>query len=135
MLATEQRKRLSKILAEEKGVVDGRITSMGVVIRFTPPVPNIPADTVLVKENMEGQAVAHLETYGSKFKKEFVVAGLLFAVQDSIEKRFFAYPIERTPEGEAALLWSSQRQSSGKLPKGTDWNVDDPEERKLSRVC
>lgn len=111
-LATEQRLRLTGILAEQR-LKAARITSMAVVIRFVPPVPDAPADTILVEEGKEGQAISHLESYRAKFKREFVIAGLQFAVQDGKEKRFFAYPIERTPEGEAALLWSCNRQTTG----------------------
>lgn len=109
-LATEQRQRLTGILAEQR-LKDARITSMAVVIRFVPPVPETPADAIPVEEGKEGQAISLLETYGTKYRRTFVIAGLQFAVQDRKEKRFFAYPIERTPEGEAALLWSCNRQS------------------------
>ncbi len=108
-LATEQRQRLTDILAEQR-LKDARITSMAVVIRFVPSVPETPADAIPVEAGKEGQAISLLEEYGKKFKRSFVIAGLQFAVQDRKEKRFFAYPIERTPEGEAALLWSCNRQ-------------------------
>jgi hypothetical protein len=117
MLATEQKKRLTDLLKNER-VKGARITSTGVVIRFVPFAPESPSDFIVVEEGKEGQAIASLEQYGTKVKREFVIAGLLFAVQDSKEKRGFAYPIERTPEGQAALLWSDKRQSSGKLRKG-----------------
>jgi hypothetical protein len=116
-LATEQRKRLADILSEQL-LKAARITSMAVVIRFVPPVPETPADTILVEEGKEGRAIAFLEAYGAKFKRSFVITGLQFAVRDGMEKRFFAYPIERTPEGEAALLWSCNRQTSGNARKG-----------------
>jgi hypothetical protein len=116
-LATDQRKRLADLLTKEH-VKGARITSMGVVIRFVPFVPETPADFIIVEEGKEWQAIQALEQYRTKVKRDFVIAGLLFAVQDSKEKRGFAYPIERTPEGQAALLWSDHRQSSGKVRKG-----------------
>lgn len=106
-LATEQRKRLADLLSREK-VKGARITSMGVVIRFVPTVLERPADFIIVEEGKEGQAIMSLERYA--LKRNFCIAGLLFAVQDSKEKRPFAYPIERTPDGEAAVLWSYERQ-------------------------
>jgi hypothetical protein len=113
-LATEQRQRLAGILAEE-GLKAARVTGVAVVIRFVPSVPDALADTIPVEEGKEGQAVATLETYGAKFKRSFEIVGLHFAVQDGRkEKRLFSYPIERTPEGHAALQWSHTRQSSGK---------------------
>lgn len=90
---------------------------MAVVIRFNDPRPNALADAILVEEGKESQAISNLEMYGANFKRKFIIAGLQFAVQDGTEKRFFAYPIDRTQEGEAALLWSCQRQSSGELRK------------------
>lgn len=114
-LATEQRNRLARILKDEK--LKARITGTAVVIRFVPPSRDVPADTIPVEENKEGQAIALLEVYGTKFKRQFVISGLMFTVLDGKEKRFFAYPIERTPEGEAALLWSCQRQVSGQVNK------------------
>jgi hypothetical protein len=116
VLATEQRKRLADLLNKEK-VKGARITSMGVVIRFVPAVPDTPADFILVEEGKESQAIASLEQYGAKFKRDFVIAGLLFAVQDGKEKRPFAYPIERTPEGEGAVIWSYERQMQRKPHK------------------
>jgi hypothetical protein len=118
-LATEQRKRLADILGKEK-VKGARITSIGVVIRFVPPVPGAPADFIIVEEGKEGQAIMSLEQYATKFKRTFVIAGLLFAVQDSKEKRPFAYPIERTPEGDAAVLWSYERQIQRVPHRGTN---------------
>lgn len=119
VLATEQRKRLADLLIKER-VEGARITSMGVVIRFVPSVPKTPADFVVVEEGKEWQAIAFLEQYETKFKLAFVIAGLLFVVQDSKEKRPFAYPIERTPEGEAAVLWSYARQMQRKPHKGAN---------------
>lgn len=107
-LATEQRQRLTGILAEQR-LKDAGITGVAVVVRYLRPAPNAPANTILVEEGKEGQAVASLEE--SSVRRAFVIAGLLFTVRDGKEKRFFAYPIERTPEGEAALLWSCNRQS------------------------
>jgi hypothetical protein len=107
-LATEQRERLAAILKDEAKTA--RIQGTAVVIRFTPTVPDTPADSILVEEGKEGQAIAFLEMYGKKFKREFVIAGLQFNVQEGKKCTFFVYPIERTPEGEAALLWSAQRQ-------------------------
>jgi hypothetical protein len=118
-LAAEQRKRLANILAAE-GVRGSRITSMAVVIRLVDPRPGLPADAIPVEDGKESQAISALEMYGAKLKKDFIIAGLQFAVQDAKEKRFFAYPIDRTPEGEAALLWSCQRQSSGAIRKDTN---------------
>lgn len=113
-LATEQRARLADILVKQ-GLKDARITSMAVVIRFVPAVPKTPADAIPVVEGKEGEAISLLAMYGETFKREFVIAGLQFGVQDGKkEKRMFTYPIERTPEGQQALLWSQQRQSSGK---------------------
>ena len=117
-LATEQRKRLAGILAGVEGLKQSRITGMAVVIRFTDTRSKVLADAITVEEGKEGRAVATLEMYGAKFKRDFIIAGLQFAVQDVTEKRFFAYPIERTPEGKAALLSSCQRQSSGEIRKG-----------------
>jgi hypothetical protein len=111
-LATEQRKRLADILKREH-VKGARITSMGVVIRFVPPAPAFPAECIIVEEGKEWQALQYLEQYATK--RDFVIAGLLFAVQDAKEKRPFGYPIERTPEGQAAVLWSYERQISGKV--------------------
>jgi hypothetical protein len=116
-LATEQRKRLSDILASEAGLKNPRITSMAVVIRFNDPPPNLLADAILVEEGKEGQAIAFLETYCNRFKRTFIISGLQFAVQDGKEKRLFAYPVERTPEGKRALEWSCNRQISGQLRK------------------
>ncbi len=116
-LATEQRRRLADILAHEEGLKNPRITSMAVVIRFNDLPHDQIADAVLVEEGKEGQAIGFLETYGDRFKRTFVIAGLQFAVQDGKEKRFFAYPVERTPEGKRALEWSCNRQISGKLRK------------------
>ena len=107
-LATDQRKRLAEILAGEKGLKDPRITSMAVVIRFVPPLRERLADTILVEEGKESKAIAFLEQYVTKFK--FAIAGVLFAVLEDTEKRFLPYPIERTPEGEAAMVWSLERQ-------------------------
>jgi hypothetical protein len=109
-LATEQRTRLEGILKKER-VKDARITSMGVVIRFVPFVPDAPAALIVVEEGKEGQSVALLEQYATKFKRNFVIAGLLFAVQDNKEKRGFAYPIERNAQGQAAVLWMDKRQT------------------------
>jgi hypothetical protein len=117
-LATEQRKRLTKILADEKKLKQPRITSMAVVVRFTDARPNALAAAILVEDGKEGQAISTLEMYGAKRKREFIIAGLQFAVQDATEKRFFAFPIEYTPEGKAALLWSCQRQTSEEIRKG-----------------
>lgn len=117
-LAIEQRKRLASILAEQQ-LKTARITSMAVVIRVAQAVSEAAADTVPVEEGKEWQAIAFLEQYRAKFGREFVIAGLQFAVQDGKkEKRFFAYPIDRTPEGEAALAWSCNRQVSGRARKG-----------------
>ncbi len=116
-LATEQRKRLSDILGREEGLKNPQITSMAVVIRFNDPPPGQIADAILVEEGKEGRAIAFLETYGHRFKRAFVIAGLQFAVQDGREKRFFAYPVERTPQGKRALEWSCNRQISGQLHK------------------
>lgn len=118
-VATDQRKRLAGILSEKR-VKAARITSMAVVIRFVPPVPETPADAIIVEEGKEGQAVAFLEQYGTKYKKDFVIAGLIFAVQDATEKRAFPYAIERTPEGEAALIWSYQRQIQNRVKRATN---------------
>jgi len=116
VLATERRNRLADILAEEH-VKAARITSMGVVIRFVPFVPESPADFIVVEEGKEWQAIASLEQYRTKVKRDFVIAGLLFAVHGAEGKRGFAYPIERTPEGQAAVLWMDNKQS-GKVRKG-----------------
>jgi hypothetical protein len=118
-VAIRQAQRLDDILGRQH-VKGARITSMGVVIRFVPHVPEAPADFVLVEEGKEGQAIAFLEQYGAKFKRNFVIAGLLFAVQAGKEKRAFPYSIERTPEGEAALMWSFERQIQRKAGKGTN---------------
>lgn len=115
-VAIKQRQRLADILGRQH-VKGARITSMGVVIRIVPPVPEAPADFVLVEEGREGQAITFLEQYGAKFKRNFVIAGLLFAVQDGKEKRAFPYPIERTAEGEAALMWSFERQIQKKVQR------------------
>jgi hypothetical protein len=118
LLATEQRTRFARILESERGLKNPRITSLAVVIRFARPAdPNVLADAILVEEGKESKALAFLEMYGEKLKRDFIVVGLQFAVQDASEKRLVAYPIDRTPEGEAALVWSCQRQSSGKVPK------------------
>jgi hypothetical protein len=116
-LATEQRARLSKILTDPKvGLKNPHVTSAAVVIRIPhAPNPNLPADTILVVEGKEGQAVRDLEMYADVCKCEFIIAGLLFAVQDDGEKQFLGYPIERTPEGQAAVRWSWERQMSGRL--------------------
>lgn len=118
-LATEQRQRLTKILADE-GLVRAHIVGMAVVVRFNPPVPETPSDTILVEEGKEGSAIAFLEQYGAKYRRPFVIAGLLFTVKDDQEKRFFVYPIERTPEGEQALLWSAKRQTQRKPHKAAN---------------
>jgi hypothetical protein len=114
-LATEQRQRLTGILAKE-GLKAARVTGMAVVIRFVPTVPDAPADAILVEEGKEGQAISHLTEYGARFKekKKFVIAGLHFAIQDGKDKRLFTFPIERNAEGHAALMWSHNRQSSVK---------------------
>ena len=107
-LATAQRKRLAEILVKEKGLKDPRITSMAVVIRLVPPLGERLADTILVDEGQESKAIAFLEQYRGRF--DYVIAGLLFAVLDGGEKRFLPYPIDRTPEGEAAIVWGLERQ-------------------------
>ncbi len=105
-LITAQRSRLKAILAEIEGAT---ITSAAVVIRF--PHANVDgADTILVKEGLEGEAVSTLEMYGPKPERQFVISGLFFVVQSGDEKRFFAQPIERTPEGLAAMQRSFGRQ-------------------------
>lgn len=110
MLLTEQRKRLENALSAEK-VKAARITSMGVVIRISPPVPDAPpADFVLVKEGKESEAIQALEQHSRTLKRDFVISGIMFAVEGSGEKRPFAYLIERTPEGKAALDYSWERQ-------------------------
>ena len=112
MLLTEQRKRLEKALTDENAK-GARITSMAVVIRFTPPPrSDRPADTIIVQEGKEGEAIQQLSEYGAKFKLRFVIAGVMFAVLHGKEKRPFAYLIERTPEGKAALefAWEQQLQ-------------------------
>jgi hypothetical protein len=114
-LVAEQRNRLARILEKEK--TKARIAATAVVIRFVPPSRDALADTIPVHEGKEGQAISFLEMYGAKFKRQFVITGLMFTVTDGKEDRFFAYPIERTPEGEAALLWSCQRAVSGQVKK------------------
>jgi hypothetical protein len=109
MMLTEQRKRLETVLSAEK-VRHPRITSMGVVIRIVPAVPGGLADTILVKDGKEGEAIQQLEEYRRVTKRDFVISGIVFAVEGSGEKRPFAYLIERTPEGKAALEWSWDRQ-------------------------
>lgn len=118
-VAIKQRRRLVDILGRQhmKGV---RITSIGVVVRFVPRVPETPAHFVPVEEGKEGQAIAFLEQYAAKCNRNFVIAGLLFAVQDGKEKRAFPYPIERTPEGEAALTWSFERQIQKRAHNSTN---------------
>ena len=115
-LPSSSAERLADILGRQH-VKGARITSMGVVIRIVSPVPEAPADFVLVEEGREGQAITFLEQYGAKFKRNFVIAGLLFAVQDGKEKPAFPYPIERTAEGEAALMWSFERQIQKKVQR------------------
>ena len=118
-LATEQRQRLEEILGKHE-VKDARITSVAVVVRF-PSAPELPADVILVEEGKTGQAIAQLEAYGSglKVKRLFIISGLHFAIQmGTKEKRLFTFPIERTPEGHAALMGSHNRQSSGAVRKG-----------------
>ena len=109
MALTEQRKRLEKALSAEK-VKDASITSMAVVVRVIPPIAGALADTILVKEGRESEAIQELEHYRRMTKREFVISGIMFAVEGGGEKRPFAYSIERTPEGKTALAWAWERQ-------------------------
>jgi hypothetical protein len=104
MLVSEQRKRLENVLADER-LKGARITSAAVVIRVLSP-STVPADTILVKEGNEGEAVQLLQQY----PVDFSVVGVMFAVKDGQEKRPFARLIDYTPEGRAALAWAWERQ-------------------------
>lgn len=119
-LVTAQRTRLAGILAKEPGLEKPLITSAAVVVRIlraTPAPGGALADTVLVEEGKEGQALACLETYESRFNVEIAIAGLLFAILEGGKKWPFAYLIERTPESVEAMQWSFERQISGVLKR------------------
>ncbi len=104
-LAEDQRARLQKILESEPGVTEPRITSAAVVLRSDGP----PA-VVLVGEGKEADAV--LKLY-AKLAGPYSVAGLMFGVQEGGKTYPFAYLLERSPEGQAALREAFERQMSG----------------------
>ena len=112
-LATQQRYRLRRLLDADQDMSAAQITGVAVVIRIAGGEPSALADTIVVQEGREGEALSMLQQYGEQMGVEFSIAGLIFAGQEGKTKMQFAYPIDRTPEGEAALLWSCQRQSSG----------------------
>lgn len=108
LVATEQRERLRRILDTQEGLQDTQITGAAVVLRFEGHEGGYP---VIVKEGSESGALAQFEEY-TRLGRAFHICGLMFTVRSGSEMYPFAYLIERTPEGSAALTFAWDRQLS-----------------------
>ena len=100
-------RRFKSALAEVKG----EVTSAAIVFTTSDMPADAPAATVILSEDKPHEALAWL--LGTKSPAH--VLGVFFAARHASEKRFFAYPFDRTAEGLRKLDWAGQRQHSGKV--------------------
>jgi hypothetical protein len=101
VLAVEQRDRLARLLKDEG--VEARISTQIITRHETPGIiGDYPEDTV-VNEGSVHTAVGELEFYVQRGDR-FTVSGLTFGIETETDADVVTYTLERTPEGQAALL-------------------------------
>ncbi len=113
-LALDQKARLERLL-EAENISGARVRAVGVVVRLAVPASDALADSIPVRDGKEGDALATLQRYGA-CGVAFDIAGLIFDTQDGEQPPvLFAFPIDRSQEGEAALVYACNRQRSQAL--------------------
>ena len=101
VLAVEQRDRLARLLKDEG--VDARISTQIITRHITPGVSAARPEETAVNEGATHTAVRELEFYVQQGER-FSVSGLVFAIETESGADVVSYTLDRTPEGQAALL-------------------------------
>jgi hypothetical protein len=101
VLAVEQRDRLARLLNDEG--VDAHLTTLIITqLKLPGSIEAIPEDTEVV-EGWVFEAVKELE-FHVRQGGHFTVSGLVFAIETESGADVVTFTLERSPEGQAALL-------------------------------
>ena len=101
VLAVEQRDRLSRLLKDEG--IEAQLSTQIITRHKLPGVSVAHTENTVVNEGALHTAVRELEFHVQQ-GHHFTVLGLTFSIETENDADIVTYTLERTPEGQAALL-------------------------------